>query len=57
MVGISTVVITDTGPIIHLDELESLDLLTDFGKARFVSKAEIHNSHPNLHNINPLSQA
>lgn len=28
----STVVIADAGPIIHLDELESLDLLADFGK-------------------------
>lgn len=28
----STVVIADAGPIIHLDELASLDLLADFGK-------------------------
>ena len=31
MVTTSVVVIADAGPLIHLDELSSLDLLADFG--------------------------
>lgn len=31
MVKTSIIVIADAGPLIHLDELNSLDLLTDFG--------------------------
>ncbi len=31
MVKTSIIAIADAGPLIHLDELNSLDLLTDFG--------------------------
>jgi predicted nucleic acid-binding protein len=38
MVKISPVVVADSGPIIHLDELGCLDILADFGKV-FVPEA------------------